>query len=226
MNDHTRPSESPPTKQADVLHSVNWMSGAVAAILSVGMIADKHSVTVSVLSGVAFYGTVAGILVMTPLILNHQDNVTIRRRDELPYRYMPQHTPHIGLVDPVRLPEPAPLPQSPRFIPAVPYAKEGLKASAIGWVTQLFDPDTGEILPNKITRNKGQVQIKTPEAEVVEYLSSLGMVRIGEGKQLYWQSDPYSTFRYALNAIRTGVKPSSWQQGNRVGLTEVGESTL
>lgn len=223
MNDHTRPSESPPTKQADVLHSVNWMSGAVAAILSVGMIADKHSVTVSVLSGVAFYGTVAGILVMTPLILNHQDNVTIRRRDELPYRYMPQHTPHIGIVDPVRLPEPAPLPQSQRFIPAVPATRESLKATAAGWITQLFDPDDGTPLASKITRNKGQVQVKSPDFEIVEYLEALGMVRVGDGKQLYWQADTYPTLRYAINAIRTGVKPSSWQEGNRVGLTEVGE---
>jgi hypothetical protein len=217
VKDYISTEQQQPPQAVNVLNSVNWMSAGVATLLSLGMILDRHSVTVSVLSGVAFYGAIAGTLVATPLILNHQDQVTIRRRDEMPYRYLPQPEARVGLVDPVRLPVAASLPDTPRFVPAVPRIQDNIKVAAAGWVTQLFDTSDGTPLPTKITRNKGQVQIKSPEPEVVEYLASLGIVRVGDGKQLYWQMDTCPTYRYALNAIRTGVKPTPWQEDRQGG---------
>lgn len=214
MSEYT-PNEQPSPQHSNVLNSVNWMSAGVATLLSIGMIVDKNSVTVSVLSGVAFYAAIAGTLVATPLILNHQDQVTIRRRDELPYLYMPQQEPQrrMSLVDPVQLPGSPSTPATPSYVPAVARAKDELKVAAAGWVSQLFDGETGRPLPNRITRAKGNVQLKSPEPEVVEYLCSLGIISQDEGRHLFYNTALFPTLREAINAIGTGVRPSPTDGG-------------
>lgn len=210
MSEYT-PNEQPSPQHSNVLNSVNWMSAGVATLLSIGMIVDKNSVTVSVLSGVAFYAAIAGTLVATPLILNHQDQVTIRRRDELPYLYMPQQQPQrrVTLVDPMQIGSSPPTPAMPSYVPAVARAKDELKVAAAGWVSQLFDGETGRPLPNRITRAKGNIQLKSPEPEVVEYLCGLGIITQDEGKRLYFNTTDCPTLRNAINAIRTGVRVPS-----------------
>jgi hypothetical protein len=111
------------------------------------------------------------------------------------------------------------LPDTPRFVPAVPRTPEAVKVDAASFIAQLFDSD-GAPLPNKITPNKKQIQHKSPSDEAVEYLLALEIVRRGDGKQLYWNDDAYtgySTHLEAHEAIRTGVRKASWQEGRRVG---------
>lgn len=222
MKEYTS-SEQPSPQASNVLHSVNWMSAGVATLLSIGMIVDRNSVTVSVLSGVAFYAAIAGTLVATPLILNHQDQVTIRRRDELPYLYMPQEQAQrrVALVDPLQIPSGPSLPATPSYVPAVARAKDELKVAAAGWVTQLFDGETGRPLSNRITKNKGNIQLKSPEEEVTAYLCGLGIISQDTGKRLYFNSDACPTLRQAINAIKRGDRiPSTgggidgWEGGS------------
>jgi hypothetical protein len=218
---------------ASVSKSINLMSVGVATLLSVGMVIDKHSVTVSVLSGVGFYGAIAGLLVLwqpsaLPLVLiNRQHEVTERRRDMLQYRmHMTQlPVPHADPLPRVRVVPPLLL-ANDRFVPAVPRVADNLKLVAGSWITQLFDTSTGQPLPNRITRNKGQVQIKSPEPEVVAYLEALEIVRVGEGKQLYYNMALYPTLREAINAVRTGVRPPSYAEGEGRVLVSGGEEDL
>lgn len=212
--DNYTPNEQPP-QHSNVLSSVNWMSAGVATLLSLGMIMDRNSVTVSVLSGVAFYAAIAGTLVATPLILNHQDQVTLRRRDELPYLYMPQEQPQrrVSLIDPMQIGSSTPTLSAPSYVPAIARAKDELKVAAAGWVSQLFDGETGRPLPNRITRAKGNIQLKSPEEEVTAYLCSLGIISQDAGKRLYYNTATYPTLREAINTIRTGVRPSPTDGG-------------
>lgn len=211
---------TPQTTEYRVLQSVNRISVFVGVIVSFAMFLDGHSVTTSMLAGVGFYAIVAAMLILTPyvtaIIIAAIRESTIRRRDALPYRYA--ETQRMQVVDHPRLDDreatdPLQLPVSPRYVPALPTITEAAKLDASNFITQLFDPSNGRPLPNKITRNKGQIQHKTPSAEAVEYLAALGIVRSGTGAQLYFDTDLYPTHRDALNAIRTGVKPSLWQGG-------------
>lgn len=120
--------------------------------------------------------------------------------------------PQLPPGEPTDLPR---LPAGPRFVPPVPVAGDEMRAAAAGWIAQLFDPETGKA--TRITRNKGQIQIKSPEPEVVDYLESLGIVRVGEGKQLYWDMALYPNRRSALQAIRTGGRPSPSEGGGGGG---------
>lgn len=216
MQDNNRDVEAT-AMVAAVFKSINLISLGVATLISVGMIVDKHSVTTSVLAGVAFYGLVASLLILwqpgaLPYVLvSRQVEVTNRRRDLLQFQaqmaQMP--APRAAIIDPMQLEYTPPAP-APTFVPVVPLIAPNLKVVAGSWVTQLFDTSTGRPLPNRITRTKSQVQQKSPEPQVVAYLESLGIVYQDEGKHLYWQVASYPTLRDALNAVRTGVgKPSS-----------------
>jgi hypothetical protein len=230
MNDN----ENNPTPQtgevASVFRSINLMSVGVAALLSTGMIVDRHSVTVSVLSGVGFYGAIAGLLILwqpgalPAVLINHQREITLRRRDELPYRVQWQQQ-QVRLAD---LPQieytHAVAPALPlqshlgSFVPAHPPqpVSRRVVAVAAGWATQLFNTETGEPNPIYITPKAGQVQVKSPQAEVVKYLSALEMVEV-RNNQLYWQRDTYPTLTETLNAIRTGVHPQAAEGGRGRG---------
>lgn len=202
---------------AAVFKSINLMSVGVSALLSTGMVMDKHSVTVSVLSGVGFYGAIAGLLILwqpgaLPFVLvNRQHEVTARRRDELQYKAQMAFAPapRMSVVDPVQLVSTprAALTEGTRFVPAIPGADARLKLSCVEFVTTLFDDD-GSPNPRRIlaahTRRPGQVQAGKPKPEVLEYLTALQMVSEGDGGMLFFNVDIYPTLREAINAIKRG----------------------
>lgn len=204
----------------------------VTAIIIIGMWVDSGSATIAVVSGVIFFlvfGCVV-ILALTGTIkevaINGQNQRTMREMYRL--QYYAQTAPRVSVVDPVQLPYSQPdalqLPDTPRFVPAVPRTPEAVKVDAASFIAQLFDSD-GAPLPNKITPNKKQIQHKSPSDEAVEYLLALEIVRRGDGKQLYWNDDAYtgySTRQDAHEAIRTGVRKASWQEGRRVGVESGG----
>jgi hypothetical protein len=210
----------------------DWLAiGAIAAdvlvtvIVIAAMIYDRQSVTVAVLSGVTFFVLFGSFVILTlsgtltEIITNGQKQKTARQLHHLQYVAQTEAA-RVEVLRPRQLEytpptHPLQLPDSPRFVPAVPSAGESLKVAAVGWVTQLFDTTTGRPLPDRITRNKGQIQIKSPEPEVIDYLASLGMVRTGSGKQLYWNGDDttgFPTLRQSINAIRAGLRPPPWQE--------------
>jgi hypothetical protein len=215
---------TPQTTEYRVLQSVNRISLLVGGIVFGAMLFDGHSVTTSMLAGVGFYAIVAALLILTPyvtaLFIAYMQEVTIRRRDDLPYRYA--ETQRVQVVDQPRIgytatTDPIQLPVSPSYIPAVPRVNDTTRLDAMNFINQLFDGD-GRPLPNKITKNKGQIQHKSPTPEAIEYLASLNIVRSGTGSQLYYDLSTYPTHREAINALRTGVI-APWQgQGKEEAL--------
>lgn len=200
---------------ANVLKSINLMSVGVATLLSAGMVIDKHSVTVSVLSGVGFYGAIAGLLVLwqpgaLPYVLvNRQREVTERRRDEMQYKIHVASLPtsQVAVVDPLQLASAPPV-AGGRFVSAVPSIDARLKLAAYEFVTTLFD-DEGRPNPRRIlaahTRRPGQVQAGKPKPEVLDYLLSLQMLAEREGGMLFFDVARYPTLHEAINAIKRGI---------------------
>lgn len=215
---------APQTTEHSVLRSINYISVFVGAIVFVAMFVDGHSVTVSVLAGVGFYTFVAAMLILTPyvtaLFIARMQEVTIRRRDALPYRFA--ETQRVQVVDYPRIEDrgatdPIQLPVAPSYVPALPRVNDATRLDAMNFINQLFDGD-GRPLPNKITKNKCQIQHKSPTPEAIEYLASLNIVRSGTGSQLYYDLSTYPTHREAINALRTGVIPSWQGQGGEEAL--------
>ena len=193
----------------------------VTLFVMVAMWVDSGSATIAVVSGVVFFlvfGCVV-ILALTGTIkdvaINGQNQRTLRQMHQL--QYHAQITVERPVQTPYVLPTETPLqlPDTPRFVPAVPPTEDMVRVEALNFVAQLFDRE-GNALPTKITPRKGQIQHKSPSNEAVEYLLALEVVRRGEGGQLYFNSDVYSgypTRDEALHAIRTGVRRASWQEG-------------
>lgn len=194
----------------------------MTAVLITGMVIDKHSVTLSVLSGVTFF-LVFGSLVMltlsgtlTHIITNGQNNRTTRHMYDLQYDAEMEQL-RVTVADRPRLAytpsaPPLQLPDSPTYVSAVPPANEVIKVAAASFITQLFDTSTGRPLPTRITKNKQQIQFKSPESDVVEYMKSLGIV-VQEGNHLYYNATHFPTYREAINAVRTGRRPTPIQEG-------------
>lgn len=219
---------TPHNENAPVYKSVNLISLFVGMIVMGAFIYDNHSVTISVLAGVSFYGAVAGALILAPhataIVIAHMREVTTRRFNELPYKHAQkaqEALPGVQVVDHPRIAhrhtvDSLQLPVAPSFVPAVPRTSEVVKADAYNFVVQLFNTVDGRPLPQKITKNKGQIQHPSPTPEAIEYLMALGIVQKGEGKQLYYNKDEYDgfpTLRQAINAIRTGVSRPSSEEG-------------
>jgi hypothetical protein len=204
--------------------SINYISVAIGLIVMVGFIWDSHSVTVSVLAGVGVYGGMATLLIVTPhakdIAIAHMKEVTIRQNNLHPYEMQEkQLTAHV--IDPVRIPSPQPvapvrLPDSTSYVPAVPRTQPTVKLDAANYINQLFDSNTGQPIPTKITPNVGQIQHPNPSQEAIDYLMALDIVRRGKGKQLYYNRDTYTgcpTLREAINRINSGVKAPSYPGG-------------
>jgi hypothetical protein len=180
--------------------------------------------TVAVVSGVAFFlvfGCVV-ILALTGTIkevaINGQNQKTLREMYRL--QYYAQTAPRVSVVDPLQIPYTEPgalqLPDTPRFVPAVPPTEDMVRVDALNFIAQLFDR-SGQPLPTKITPRKGQIQHKSPSNEAVEYLLALEIVRRGDGGQLYWNNDAYTGYldrQEAVQAIRSGTRKASWSQQN------------
>lgn len=187
-------------------------------------------------------GSVAFFLVGTPLSLlavnggmaemwrSWQEQKSIRLRDRLDTQLqIAYQQPTVQIVPPQQIeykPDTDPLQSHSgrRFVSAVPKISDAAKVDAANFITQLFDTGTGRPLPNKITRNKGQIQHTSPTSEAKEYLMSLGIVSAPEGKQLYW-SPHYPTLQEAINAVRTGRKPS-YKEGKIKGEEGIDEQRL
>lgn len=205
----------------------------VTVIVGGALWADSGSAIVGVVSGVAFFlvfGCVV-ILALTGTIkevaINGQNQRTLRQMHQLQYHaQITVERPAQGVYT-LPVESPLQLPDTPRFVPAVPPTQDMVRVDAMNFVAQLFDRE-GQPLPQKITPRKGQIQHKSPSNEAVEYLLALEIVRRGEGKQLYWNNDAYSGYSTrdeAMRAIKTGVRRASWQEGEGVGLA-VGEGVL
>ncbi len=214
---------------------VTFANVLITVVLIVGVYFDNRSATVAVLSGVAYFIFSTGLTVLTlsgalpAMVISRQQEVTIRRRDEQLYSLQAAQLPppqRWAVADTVQIPgtTPAQLSQAPSFVPAIPRIADNIKVVAGSWVTQLFDTSNGKPLPNRITRNKGQVQMKSPEPDVIAYLESLGIIYQDNSKHLYWNVANFPTLRDALNSIRTGVKPPSSEGGRVDGLGRVNGS--
>ncbi len=182
-------SESVPqqteSQSANVLKSVNLMSVGVAGLLSWGMFVDSHSVTVSVLSGVAFYGAVAGLLILWQpgalpyVIVSRQQEVTIRRRDEQLYSLQAAQLPppqRWTVADPVQIPStpPAQLPAASSFVSAHAEPDDGVRREASAWLLQLYgadgSPDPKKVLMKSEKERPGRVRIAAPSAPAKQLL--------------------------------------------------------
>jgi hypothetical protein len=113
--------------------------------------------------------------------------------------------------------QPASMP--PGYVSAIPPISHNVKVAAAAWVAQLFNESTGQPLKNRITPNKRQIQLRSPEPEIVEYLIAVGLVAEDEGRHLYWTTPlTTSTLRDAINTIkREGRVPSSEDAGGWKG---------
>jgi hypothetical protein len=182
---------------AAVFKSVNLMSVGVAALLSTGMIVDKHSVTVSVLSGVGFYGAIAGLLILwqpgaLPFVLvNRQHEITERRRDEMQYRIHLRQAPQVSLADPLPMVSapPAQLPTGTRFVPAIAPADQSVEREAVAWVLQLYgrdgEPDPAKVLTKTDNEKPGRVRIAGPSKAAKQWLVDRRILHsLGNGYRL------------------------------------------
>jgi hypothetical protein len=168
-----------------------------------------------VLSGVGFYGAIAGLLILwqpgaLPFVLvNRQHEVTERRRDALQFKAQMTFAPKMAVVDPVQLVSTpsATLTNSKHFVSAVPSADARLKLSCVEFVTTLFD-DQGRPNPRRVlaahTRRPGQIQAGKPRHEVLDYLAALQMISEGDGGMLFFNAELYPTLRESINAIKRG----------------------
>lgn len=224
----------PVSDTAGVLKSVNLISVLVGVLLAIGMIADQHSITTSVLVGGAVYGLVAILLIVFQpgglpwIIVNGQNQKTLRLNHAQEHKvHMTLAQSQVSLVPPLHIPsarpaQPLALPQAPNYVSAVPPADERLKLGSYQFVRALFD-DEGKPIPKRIlaehTRSPGLVQHEKPKPDVVEYLTGLQMVWTNERKQLFFNVRDYPSLRYCITAIklgypagREGVPPSNTPQ--------------
>lgn len=173
---------------------------------------------VGLVGAVVSFGTLTPITIMAQngglveVIRGWQETWALREQ----LRWQARQEARWQVVDTPQLPSPSVEGmQGVRYVPAVPRVSEAAKVDAANFIMQLFDSETGRPLPNKITPKKGQIQHKSPSPEAVEYLTALGIVTQPYGTQLY-MSPHFPTLRDAINAIRTGRKPS-YEQGKEEG---------
>jgi hypothetical protein len=129
------------------------------------------------------------------------------------------------LADPTQTPDALPEPTT-AFVPAIPRVQPSVKADATNFVLKLFDTQTGQSYAHAITPRKGQIQVKSPSVEAVHYLESLGIVRVGDNSQLYWNHVRVErgemilspTLTQAYDALRTGYRTPSLEGGEGGGL--------
>lgn len=98
----TQPKFAP----SDILGAFAIIADVLVTIfIVVGMAQDQHSVTVSVLSGVAFFFLFGALVLLTlsgtltAIVTNGQNQKTIQQRDALPYRYAQDAQKSIQVVD-------------------------------------------------------------------------------------------------------------------------------
>jgi hypothetical protein len=195
MNDNENNPAPQTGEVASVFRSINLMSVGVAALLSTGMIVDRHSVTVSVLSGVGFYGAIAGLLILwqpgalPAVLINHQREITVRRRDELPYRA--QSAPAVlTVVEPLQLAHtpsaPAMLPYASTFV--APH-DDSAEREAVAWMLQLYGadgtPDAKKVLLASDKEKPGRIRIAAPSRPAKEWLLARHLIHdLGNGFRL------------------------------------------
>lgn len=217
FNSDSMAQQAPQQTDVGVHQSVNRISLIVGAIVAWAMWVDGHSVTVSMLAGVGFYLVVAVLLITAPfltaIIIAWQREVTIRRYNALPYEMAQDAQKSFQVVDQPRIgykptTPPLRLPESPRYVPAIPPADERLKLACYSFVRDLFDEE-GRPIPKRIlgghTKSPSLVQYEKPKPDVVSYLLSLQMVWENERKQLFFNVEDYPTLRYCMTAINLGV---------------------
>jgi hypothetical protein len=213
---------------ASVLRSVNWISLLVALCIVTGMIVDKQSVTVSVITGGATYGIVAVLLILWQpgalpwIIVSRMREVTIRRYNELQFDALEAQAERkqVAIVDTPRIvstPPVAPmqLPDTPNFVSPVPPTDERIKLDAYNFVAGLFD-EYGRLHPKRVlpkeSKRPGQVQSPKPKSETVEYLVALGIVRVGDQRMLFYNTEHFSALRKAAIVIESGTP--HWRGGD------------
>lgn len=189
---------TPQNDNAPVYKSVNLISLFVGMIVMGAFIYDNHSVTVSVLAGVSFYGAVAGALILAPhatqIVIAHMREVTTRRFNELPYKHAQQATQRVSLLDPIQLPYAAPtqplaLPQGSTFVPAQAEPDDSAKREAAAWVLQLYqangEPDPKKVLLISDKERPGRVRIAAPSRPAKQYLLDKHIIHdLGNGFRL------------------------------------------
>lgn len=177
---------------------------------------NAASAPYGIVGSVVFFlaGTPIGLLAVNggiaTMFASYQEQRTIRRRDMLQYGlWQEQAARRITVVDPLQIedapPSPPQLPEANNYVPAVPPSDETLKLACYQFVRALFDeggrPSPKRILPPH-TKSPGLVQYEKPKRDVVEYLTSLGMVWENERKQLFFDVERYPYFSRCVTAIK------------------------
>lgn len=191
---------------------------------------NSMSAPYGILGSVAFFlvGTPLGLLAvnggMAEMWKVSQEQMTIRLRDRLDTQLQISYQqPQVQVVQPQQIeykPDADSLQSHSgrRFVSAVPRTADTTRVDAANFVTQLFTTDATYITPNK-----GQIQYKSPSPQAIEYLISLGIVREGPGKRLYWNiytQDGSPTIGDAIQSVRSGRRIASWQEGEEEGVHE------
>ena len=192
MLDDTRASDEAQTdsgRQAVAVgilaKAVTYANTLVTLFLIVGMIVDQRSVTVSVLSGAFYFFASTGFVVtvlsgaLPAIIINGQNQKTLLKRDELPYKYNPTWK----VVEPLQIPATLPteglqtpiaLPTTRNFVPAQTEADDGARREAVAFILQLYNkegnPDPAKVLMATDNEKPGRLRIKAPSRPAKEYL--------------------------------------------------------
>lgn len=218
---------SPSQMTGDSLGKFSLLTvSVVTVLLTAGLIADRQKVTLALICGLTFFTLFGGMVIvvlsgqLTAIIVNHQKERRLRIRDQLhfslyqpvlPAPIMTPQLPEVGDTmgergeinyDPLSYPPP------PHFVPAVPAVGDNIKVSAYEFVNNLFvdgSIDSKRVLPEG-SRSPGQIQLKKPRPEVLEYLLSLGMVKTNEQRMLFFNVEQFPTLVHAKRAIKIGVK--------------------
>lgn len=189
---------------------------AVTVLLIGGLIADKQSTTLAVVSGTLFFTLFGGFVILvlsgqlTRIHETHEKEQTVRQRDRMSFSLVT--APQLPVQPEVRevMAETPALPTN-TFVPAVPEGREGVKIAAYDFIYALFEngtegkPDPKRVLP-KESKAPGKIQYSKPKPEVLEYLMGLDMVRMDEGKMIFYNEPDFPTLVEAKRTIKHGRK--------------------
>ena len=187
-----------------------------------GLIADRQRTALAVICGTGFFALFGGFVILvlsgqlTRMHDTRQRERTVRERDRMSYSLYtaPQlaveggEMGHNGGESIMPLSPPT---SYPTFVPSVPTGREGVKIAAYDFIYSLFEggenglPDPQRVL-GAGTRSPDRIQLRKPRPEVLEYLMGLEVVRVGEGKALFYNSRKYPTLVEAKRAIKLGRK--------------------
>lgn len=195
--------------------TVTLANTLVTVLLIIGMIIDKHSVTVSLLSGVGYFAASTSFVItilsgaLPDIWINAQNQKTLQKRDQLQYGHQvgikvykpPQIAATPATDDDMHM-----LEATGNFVPAVAEVEDTVRREAVAWVLQLYGPD-GLPNPKKVVTNSknetpGRLWAKNPSEPAINFLTEKGVAHsIGNGMRL--NITRYPTIEHVKEKLRT-----------------------